>query len=144
MRPEPLWRWSTVLHRRGLTPLAKLLKLVNYVVFGAVLPYEVRLGRGVNLWHRGLGVVIHPNTEIGDDVGLGHMVTISGLDGASPTRIGDGVRIGSHAVLLPARGQGIIIGDGARIGAASVVTRDVEAGSTVAGNPARPTRPSPQ
>ena len=52
-------------------------------------------------------------------------------------RIGNDVWIGGGAIILP----GITIGDGAIIGAGSVVTRDVGAGVTVTGNPARP-RPS--
>jgi len=44
------------------------------------------------------------------------------------------VWIGGAAIILP----GISIGDGAVIGAGSVVTRDVTAGETVTGNPARP------
>lgn len=41
--------------------------------------------------------------------------------------------IGSGSVILP----GITIGEGALVGAGSVVTRDVPAGATVFGNPAR-------
>lgn len=48
------------------------------------------------------------------------------------TIIGDRVRIGSGAVILPVR-----IGDDAIIGAGAVVTKDVPAGETWAGNPAR-------
>lgn len=44
----------------------------------------------------------------------------------------DDVVIGSNATILPCR-----IGEGAVIGAGSVVLKDVEAGKTVAGNPAR-------
>lgn len=41
--------------------------------------------------------------------------------------------IGSGAVILP----GVEIGEGALVGAGAVVTRDVAAGATVVGNPAR-------
>ncbi len=57
----------------------------------------------------------------------------AGLEVARPVRIGQDVWIGGGAILL----AGISIGDGAIIGAGSVVTRDVAAGATVAGNPAR-------
>lgn len=50
-----------------------------------------------------------------------------------PTLVRRGASIGSGAVILP----GVTIGEGALVGAGSVVTRDVPAGATVAGNPAR-------
>ena len=50
-----------------------------------------------------------------------------------PTVVKHGASIGSGAVLL----CGITIGQNAMIGAGSVVTKDVPAGVTVAGNPAR-------
>lgn len=48
------------------------------------------------------------------------------------TIIGNNVRIGSNATILP-----VTIGDGAIIGAGSVVTRDVMPGEIVYGNPAK-------
>jgi acetyltransferase-like isoleucine patch superfamily enzyme len=58
-----------------------------------------------------------------------------------PTRVARRASIGSGAVIL----CGVTIGEGALVGAGAVVTRDVRAGSTVAGVPARlllPTRGS--
>jgi len=57
-----------------------------------------------------------------------------------PTLVKRGASIGSGAVLL----CGITIGENAMIGAGSVVTRDVPACATVAGNPARIVRPRSQ
>jgi acetyltransferase-like isoleucine patch superfamily enzyme len=50
-----------------------------------------------------------------------------------PTLVKTGASIGSNATIL----CGITIGERAIVGAGSVVTRDVAAGTTVAGNPAR-------
>jgi maltose O-acetyltransferase len=57
----------------------------------------------------------------------------AGLEFGRPVHIGRNVWIGGGAIILP----GVTIGDDAVIGAGAVVTRSVEAGVTVAGNPAR-------
>jgi acetyltransferase-like isoleucine patch superfamily enzyme len=49
-----------------------------------------------------------------------------------PVRVADWVWIGVDAIVLP----GVSIGEGAVVGAGSVVTRDVEPYTVVAGNPA--------
>ena len=56
-----------------------------------------------------------------------------GLRSGRPVTIGANVWIGGGAIILP----GVTIGDDAIVGAGSVVTRDVAAGVTVVGNPAR-------
>ena len=49
-----------------------------------------------------------------------------------PTQIGNNVRIGSNATILP-----VTIGDNVVIGAGAVVTKDVSSNSVVKGNPAK-------
>jgi maltose O-acetyltransferase len=112
--------------------------------------YNIRLGDGVFL---NFNCVILDVVEIsiGDRTQIGPAVQIyavdhprnaetrrEGLEFGRPVRIGSDVWIGGGAIILP----GVSIGDGALIGAGSVVTRDIGAGVTVAGNPARPRLPS--
>ena len=79
------------------------------------------------------------NCLIGPDVGIytaGHRLEPEGrtLDGyGMPITIGDNVWIGGHSTILP----GVNIGDGTVIAAGSVVTKDVEPRTVVAGNPAK-------
>ena len=54
-----------------------------------------------------------------------------------PTTVERGATLGSGVVV----GGGVRIGRGALVGAGAVVTRDVEPGEVVVGNPARPLRP---
>ena len=88
--------------------------------------------------------------EIDDDVFIGHNVSFindkfpraTNLDGSlqtdadwtvMTTKVGKRSSIGTSATIL----CGVTIGEGALVGAGSVVTKDVPAGATVAGNPAR-------
>ncbi|MFE4470843.1 acyltransferase [Leifsonia sp. NPDC056824] len=52
----------------------------------------------------------------------------------APIQLGRHVLVGTGSMIL----KGVRIGDGAVIAAGSVVTRDVDAGEIVGGNPAKP------
>lgn len=60
-------------------------------------------------------------------------IASQGYEGA-PIRLGNNVWLGAHVVVLP----GVTIGDGAVVGAGAVVTKDIPAGETWGGVPARP------
>ena len=83
---------------------------------------------------------------IGDDTRIGpgvHIYTAehprdpaqrrAGFESGRPVAIGSNVWIGGGAIILP----GVSVGDDAIVGAGSVVTHDVPAGASVAGNPAQ-------
>ena len=84
----------------------------------------------------GMGVVIGETAEIGDDCTLYHGVTLGGTSwnkGKRHPTLGRGVVIGAGAKVLGP----ILVGDGAKIGSNAVVVRDVPAGATAVGIPAR-------
>lgn len=101
-----------------------------YLNFGCVILdcARVDIGRNVQM---GPGVHIytahHPTAAAERD---------TGLELATPVRIGDGVWIGGGAILCP----GVTIGDGTTIGAGSVVVRDIPARVVAVGNPCRVVR----
>ena len=135
--PLHLQRLAHRLHLAGWCRVARTLTHLNAFVFHAVLPPETVLPRDLRLHHHALGIVMHPCVEIGQRVNIHHNVTLGTdvpHDSALRMRIEDDVSVGASAVLLGP----ITVGTGARIGAGAVVTRDVAAGATVAGNPARP------
>ncbi|MCM1020588.1 MAG: sugar O-acetyltransferase [Muribaculaceae bacterium] len=93
-----------------------------------------------------LTIIDEAFVTIGDNVFIGPNVSIytachplepevrnTGVEWAEAVTIGDNVWIGGSATILP----GVTIGNNCVVGAGSVVTKDVEANSLVAGNPAR-------
>jgi maltose O-acetyltransferase len=132
---------------------ALLLERFAAVGDGAVIrpPFHCDYGFNIRL---GVGVFLNFNcvildvveVTIGDRTQIGPGVQIlaadhprdpalraSGLEFGRPVRIGRNVWIGAAATILP----GVSIDDDSLIGAGSVVTRNVPAGATAFGNPAR-------
>src|SRR5216110_780677 len=95
------------------------------------------LARWLSHWGRWLtGIEIHPGATIGDDCTLYHGVTLGGVKWEKTKRhptLGRRVVIGAGAKVLGP----ILVGDGARVGSNAVVVRDVPAGATAVGIPAR-------
>ena len=93
-----------------------------------------------------LTILDEAEVRIGNNVFIGPNTTLctvihslepgernEGIMCARPIAVGDNVWIAANAVILP----GVTVGEGAVIGAGSVVTKDVEPYTVVAGNPAR-------
>jgi serine O-acetyltransferase len=137
-----LWKLSIWCHRRGYRRTARLFKTIIFLGFGALLEPEVRLEGHVNFAHRGLGVVIHGSTVLGDWVQIWQYVTIaSNNDKQDAThtgvRIGRGAVIGAHALIMCPSGRTLTIGEEAVIGAGAIVVSDVPAGAVVLPEPSR-------
>lgn len=126
-------RYQTAKARGGF--LAGILRrywTLNHRFWSTITQSEIHLhsqiGGGLLLPHP-TGIILHPDAKIGPNCLIFHQVTLAGA-----VELGGHVDIGAGAKLIgPLR-----IGDHARVGANAVVTRDVAAGETVVGSPARP------
>lgn len=140
--------WAIAVHRFGnwrmgfrwaivRFPLSVIYKFLNKFVewtCGISLPYTVKVGRGVRIWHHG-GMILNA-ASIGDNVQIRQNTTFgvarTNHNFELPT-IEDNVDIGVGAVIL----GDIVIGRSSVIGANAVVIRDVPAGSVVVGVPGK-------
>lgn len=139
--PAKIWLWSCRCYRKRLTPLARLLKSVNFFLYKAILPYQADIQDDIVLEHYALATVIHPNVVIGKRARIFHHVTLAGetwIGSDHKIVIGDDVVIGAGAIVIARKDTGLTIGDGACVGAGAVVTSDVAPGDIVVGSPARP------
>ncbi len=146
--PERLWLLSIALERRGFSWAAFALKQLNTILYHNSLAPGASVSEDIELGHYSHGVVVNRNVEIGRGVKIWHNVT---LTAGRPARgrppgaarelsrivVGDGVKIGTNAVVIAPRGETLEIGRGARIGAGAIVTESVPAGATVVSPPSR-------
>jgi len=124
------WLWS-----EGRETLAFYLQSRSSELFQVDINPATRIGRGVFVDH-GTGIVIGETAVIGDDVSMLQGVTLGGTGaerGDRHPKVGKGVLLGAGAKVL----GNIKIGDYAKIASGSVVLREVPAGCTAAGVPAR-------
>lgn len=104
-------------------------------VYGIELPYAATVGRRLVIEHQH-GIVVHGATVIGDDCTIRQGVTLGNKTMDKPfdaPRLGNGVNIGAGAKVLGA----VTLGDGCQVGANAVVVKDVPAGATAVGIPAK-------
>ena len=140
--------WAVALHRFGnwrmdvrpklvRAPFSLSYRLLSWMIEligGCHLPYTVRLGRRVRIWHHG-GIVLHARS-IGNDVHIRHCTTLGVASRDHPRAIPtieDRVDIGCGACIL----GNVTVGHDSLIGANAVVVTSIPPYSTAVGVPAR-------
>jgi len=150
--PAARTNWEVItcypgLHARTLHRLSHRLWCANLKWLGRFVSHIARWLTGIEIHpaavigrrffiDHGMGVVIGETAQIGDDVTLYHGVTLGGTSwdkGKRHPTLGNGVVAGAGAKILGP----ISVGDNAKIGSNAVVVKDVPAGATAVGIPAR-------
>src|SRR4051812_13701847 len=125
------WLWQ-----RNLRWLARFISQFSRWLTGIEIHPGAQMGDGVFIDH-GMGVVIGETAEIGDECTIYQGVTLGGTSLAKGAKrhptLGKGVIVGANSQVL----GGFTVHDGARVGSNAVVLREVPAGATAVGNPAR-------
>lgn len=124
------WVW-----RKRFFWIARFISHISRWLTGIEIHPGATIGRRVFIDH-GMGVVIGETAVIHDNCTLYHGVTLGGTSwnkGKRHPTLEQGVVIGAGAKILGP----ITIGAGAKIGSNAVVVKDVPAGATAVGIPAR-------
>ena len=103
------------------------------IMMGAVLNIGAVIGARTMI---DMNVVIGGRAIVGKDSHIGAGTVLAGViepPNANPVIVGDNVLIGANAVVL----EGVKVGNGAVVAAGSVVVKDVEENTVVAGVPAK-------
>jgi serine O-acetyltransferase len=130
-----LHRLAHRLWNAGFKWLARFVSHLGRWFTGIEIHPGARIGRRFFVDH-GMGVVIGETSEIGDDCTLYHGVTLGGTTwnkGKRHPTLGDNVVVGAGAKILGP----LHVGNGAKVGSNAVVVKDVPAGATAVGIPAR-------
>ena len=128
-------RLANAAWRSGWKLLGRLISHISRWLTGIEIHPAAQIGRRLFIDH-GMAVVIGETSEIGDDVTIYQGTVLGGVSLEQRKRhptLGNGVIVGAGAKILGP----VVIGDGARIGSNAVVLKDVAAGATMVGVPAR-------
>lgn len=127
-------RWF---YEKKIPIIPYMMKVITYLIFNSVVPYQTKIGKGSRFAYGGIGVVLHTKSEIGENVIIGQGVTLGMkmLPNEAP-KVGNNVYIAAGSRIL----GNIVVGDNVIIGANSVVVTDIPSNSVVAGAPARVVR----
>lgn len=132
-----IFRWFYE-HRIPTQPMRFFVERFIEITTGISIPVQAGVGKGLRIHHFG-GIIVHPDTIVGERCTIYHGVTLGDLGGwGGAPRIGNEVVVGAGAKLL---GR-IEVGEHSRIGANAVVLTSVPAGCLAVGVPAEIKKPT--
>lgn len=131
--PISLYRFAYKMHKMGIPIIPKMVIVLNRVLFGCYIGLGAIIGEKIKLGYGGLGVVIHHEAIIGNNVEIATGVVIGGNGKKRGVPIiGNDVIIGAGAKILGP----VFVSDCAIIGANAVVIKDIKESEVAVGVPA--------
>jgi serine O-acetyltransferase len=130
-----IFRLSQLLYICRITrPFAYILTNLNDLLHGIWIGPKTKIGKGFMVPHP-RGIIIHPDSVIGDYCSMLHQVTLGG----EAIIIGDYVEILAGAKIINDKlhDKTLTIGNGAVIAAGAIVLKDVPENAVMAGMPAK-------
>ncbi|NRB67087.1 MAG: serine acetyltransferase [Vibrio sp.] len=129
-----LYRIARWFYLKKVPIIPEIFQLFIFVIYGSRVSAKCQIGKGSMFAYKGMGVLLHDRTVIGEmcNIGVGCKTAGKGPYREVP-RIGHRVYLGPNSILIGP----IIVGDNAIIGANSVVTKSVPEGAIVGGIPAQ-------
>lgn len=125
---------SNLLYRYKIPFFPKLIKLMIFLIYNSSIPYECKIGKNTRFAYGGIGIIIHKESILKENINIGSNVVLGGKVGHKGVpSVESNVYIGTGAKIL---GK-INVGKNAVIGANAVVVKDVPENAVVAGVPAR-------
>lgn len=123
-----LYRISNKLYKMKLSFLAKIIWLINRIIFSVDIDYRADIGRNFMLIH-GIGTVIGCDVKIGENVKIYQGVTLGGngkeryIENKIFTQpiIGNNCIIYTNACIFGP----VIIGDNVKVKACNIITSDI-------------------
>lgn len=135
--PVLLCRMASGAQKLGFSPLAKIISLINFVVFGIEIAIPCHIGKGLILPHTQGTVIgarsIGENAIIFQGVTLGAKQLDPGFAPHLRPSVGDNVTLGAGAKVIGA----VTVGSNASVGANSVVLSDIPEKAVAVGIPAK-------
>tara|TARA_R110002051_G_scaffold313322_3_gene389312 strand:+ start:3030 stop:3455 length:426 start_codon:yes stop_codon:yes gene_type:complete len=129
-----LYYFSNLLFKLKIPIIPKIVKLFIFLIYNSSIPYQCVIGKGTRFAYGGIGVIIHKDSVIKENVLIGSGVVIGGKEGSvNVPIIGNNVKIATGAKIL----GDISIGDNVIIGANAVVLKSIPDNAVVAGIPAK-------
>ena len=118
-------------HRIPLLP--KIFFYLQFFLFNSIVHPQTKIGKGSKFAYGGMGVVIHKDAVIGNNVIIGQGITIGGKSKKNKIPIiGNNVYLGAGCRIL----GDVIIGDNVIIGPNSVVVKNIPSSCIAVGIPA--------